>query len=412
MVGDVATTVQPLIEKNGNKLVVKVGKSVGSARADVTKMRQVLFNLLSNASKFTHEGDIKLSVSRDGNDIVYEVRDSGIGMTPEQSAKLFEAFAQADSSTSKKFGGTGLGLAISRQFCRLMGGDITVTSAPGGGSTFTARVLAEVTELRKDRCPDPRAHRMENATGGLVLVIDDDPASRELVQRHLARAGYRTHGAAGGASGLQLARELKPAAITLDVLMPDMDGWAVLSALKADPALADIPVIMATILDEKPLSLALGASDYITKPIDRDRLTALMRRYATSADSQILIVEDDKPTRDLMKRMLKKEGWTAVEAPNGRVALERVAEKMPSVILLDLMMPEMDGFDFLSALRESDNGKTVPVIVVSALELSGEDRKRLSGGVQQILRKGAYSPEVLLDELRGALGAPTPPPIS
>jgi CheY-like chemotaxis protein len=290
----------------------------------------------------------------------------------------------------------------------MMGGDITVTSELGKGSTFTAKVLAKVPDTAEP-APDFMASA-DSGAGGLVLVIDDDPASRELVQRHLVRAGYRTQGASGGTTGLELARQLKPAAITLDVLMPDMDGWSVLAALKADPELSAIPVIMATILDEKPLSLALGASDYITKPVDRERLTALMRKYATSSDSRILIVEDDKSTRDMMKRMLKKEGWTPVEASNGRVALERVAQKMPAVILLDLMMPEMDGFAFLSALREREDGKNVPVIVVSALELSNEDRRRLNGGVQQILQKGSYSHEVLLEELRGALGAASPKP--
>ena len=410
MVTDVTATVQPLIEKNANKLVVAVDPATGKARADVTKLRQVLFNLLSNASKFTHEGEIRLTVRRDADHVVYEVRDSGIGMTPEQSTKLFSAFAQADSSTSKHFGGTGLGLAISREFCRLMGGDITVESEPGKGSIFTATVLAEVVDRAALESAEIAARiEAEDATGAVILVIDDDPASRELVMRHLSRAGYRTHGASGGATGLQLARDLKPMAITLDVMMPEMDGWAVLSALKADPTLADIPVIMATILDEKPLSLALGAADYITKPIDRERLVAVMRRYAASSDSVVLVVEDDKATREMMKRMLEKEGWRTQVAENGRVALKRVAEKVPSVILLDLMMPEMDGFAFLSALRESKKGKDVPVIVVSALEISAEDRKRLNGGVQQILKKGSYSPEMLLEELRGALAAAPSP---
>ena len=404
MVRDVATTIQPLVEKNGNALVVKIDVAVGTVRADVTKMRQVLFNLLSNASKFTDHGEICLMVRFEQNDIIYDVRDSGIGMTPEQSAKLFQAFAQADVSTSKNFGGTGLGLAISRQFCRMMGGDMTVTSALGVGSTFTVRVPAQVIDQVETSAHAVEVRiQAEGATGELVLVIDDDPASRELMQRHLARAGYRTHGASGGASGLALARELKPAAITLDVLMPEMDGWAVLSALKADAALADIPVIMATILDEKPLSLALGASDYVTKPIDRERLISVMRKYAGAAESKVLIVEDDQIAREIMRRMLEKEGWTALEAENGRVALERVDDQMPAVILLDLMMPEMDGFAFLSALRERENGKSVPVIVVSALDLTAEHRKRLSGGVQQILKKGAYTPEFLLDELRGVL---------
>ncbi len=320
MASEVASTVQPLIEKKGNKLVSEIDGAVGVARADVTKMRQVLFNLLSNASKFTENGEIGLVIRRDGNDIIYEVRDSGIGMTPEQAAKLFEAFAQADSSTSKNFGGTGLGLAISRQFCRLMGGDIAVTSAPGKGSTFTVRVPAEV--IASVETPSvPARIEAEGATGELVLVIDDDPASRELVQRHLSRAGYRTHGASGGASGLQLARELRPAAITLDVLMPEMDGWAVLSALKADAAISDIPVIMATILDEKPLGLALGASDYVTKPIDRDRLLSVMRRYAGSPNRRVLIVEEDDNAREMMKRVLEKEGWTAIEADELRGVL-------------------------------------------------------------------------------------------
>ncbi|HXG70697.1 MAG TPA: GAF domain-containing protein [Gemmatimonadaceae bacterium] len=409
MARDVTTTVQPLIEKNGNRLIAETAAGVGTARADVTKMRQVLFNLLSNASKFTNKGEIRLSIRIDGTEIVYEVRDSGIGMTPEQSGKLFEAFAQADSSTSKHFGGTGLGLALSRQFCRLMGGDITLTSARGEGSTFTVRIPVQVKAVA-DSEPFPAMSPIdtENATGGLILVIDDDPAARELVQRHLARAGYRTHGAAGGASGLQLARDLKPAAITLDVLMPEMDGWQVLSALKADPAVAGIPVIMSTVLDEKPLSLALGASDYVTKPVDRERLVSVMRRFAGSPDSSVLIVEDDDDARQMMKRMLEKEGWTAVEAENGRVALECVAVRKPSVILLDLMMPEMDGFAFLAALRESSNGRSIPVIVVSALELTDEHRRRLNGGVHQILRKGSYSPEVLLDELRGVIGPPRP----
>ncbi len=409
MVRDVATTVQPLVEKRGNDLVVTVGDGLGRARADVTKMRQVLLNLLSNASKFTQHGEIRLSVRADHEDVVYEVSDSGIGMTPEQSDKLFEAFAQADSSTSKNFGGTGLGLAISRQFCRLMGGDVTVSSAPGTGSTFSVRMPLRVQGAGdvSPALPDARIES-EGATGGLVLVIDDDPASRELVQRHLARAGYRTRGAAGGVDGLRLARELKPMAITLDVLMPEMDGWAVLAALKADTALADIPVIMATILDERPLSLALGASDYVTKPIDRERLVSLMRRYAGSAEPRVLIVEDDEDARHQMRRVLEQEGFTAIEAENGRVALERVAEQIPAVILLDLMMPEMDGFAFLSALRDGTVGKDIPVIVVSALELTPEHRRRLNGGVQQILKKGSYSPDVLLEELRSVLGSGAP----
>ncbi len=408
---DVTTTVQPLIDKNHNRLVTEIGGAGGMVRADVTKVRQVLLNLLSNASKFTDHGEIRLTARRAGDDIVYEVKDSGIGMTPAQTAKLFEAFAQAESSTSKKFGGTGLGLAISRQFCRLMGGDLTVASALGEGSTFTVRLPARVGDqvpvsASASASAEPAG---SGGSGGLVLVIDDDPASREIVTRHLARAGYRTRAAAGGVEGLRLARELKPAAITLDVLMPDMDGWAVLSALKADPSLCDIPVIVATVLDERPLGLALGASDYLTKPVDRERLVRLMRRHAGSAAAPVLIVDDDSDARRVLRRMLEQEQCTSVEAENGRVALARVAERLPSMILLDLMMPEMDGFDFLAALRELPSARDVPVIVISSLELTEDHRRRLNGGVQRILEKGSHSPEVLLDEVAAALAGSTAP---
>ncbi|MEO5568642.1 MAG: response regulator [Gemmatimonadaceae bacterium] len=404
VVRDVASTVQPLVAANHNTLVVDVAESGGTAHADVTKLRQVLLNLLSNSCKFTHEGTVTIAARREGEAIVYSVSDTGIGMTPEQAARLFDAFAQADAATSKTYGGTGLGLAISRQFCRLMGGDITVASTPGTGSTFTARLPVHVAV--PDAVEDAPAGVTGPASGGLVLVIDDDPGSRELMQRHLARAGYRTQGAAGGLAGLELARRLKPAVITLDVLMPEMDGWAVLAALKADAALADIPVIMATVLEERPLSLALGASDYLTKPIDRGRLEQVMKRFTPTDESPVLIVDDDPDARALVRRLLEQQGLTPVEAGNGREALERVAERVPSLILLDLMMPEMDGFAFLHALRERPGGENIPVIVLSALELTAEHRRRLNGGVHQILMKGSYSEAALLDELHAVLGAP------
>ncbi len=396
MITEVSSTVQPLVDKNGNKLKVEVAKELGSMRADVTKVRQVLLNLLSNASKFTDHGEIRLSGRREGSEIVLEVSDSGIGLTPEQAGKLFEAFAQAEVSTSKRYGGTGLGLAISRQFCRMMGGDISVASEPGKGSTFSIRL--------PDCVPEPTDKTIgpvfAEGDGPLILVIDDDPAASELVRRHLTKAGYRALAAGDGVTGLRLARELKPAAIMLDVVMPQMDGWTVLSALKADPELAGIPVIMATILDEKPLGLALGASDYLTKPVDRARLTKVVAKFAGRKGAKILIVEDDEAARRSMRRILEKEEWTAIEATNGREGLDRIAEEIPSLVLLDLMMPGVDGFAFLAELREKPEWRSIPVIIVTALELTSDDRKRLNGGVQQILQKGNYSPEGLVEELR------------
>jgi CheY-like chemotaxis protein len=233
-----------------------------------------------------------------------------------------------------------------------------------------------------------------------VLVIDDDSTVHDLMQRFLHREGLRMATATSGEEGLRLARELRPAAITLDVMMPGMDGWAILTALKADPLLADIPVIMLTIVDDKNLGYALGATDYLTKPVDWDRLAAILQKYhCAHPPCTVLVVEDDADTRDMLRRLLTRENWAVTEATNGRVALERMAESQPELILLDLMMPEMDGFGFLEALRQQDAWRSIPVVVVTAKDLTPEDRQRLNGYVEQILQKGAYSREELLHEI-------------
>jgi CheY-like chemotaxis protein len=239
-----------------------------------------------------------------------------------------------------------------------------------------------------------------------VLVIDDDPTVHDLVQRFLNKEGLNMIGARSGEEGIRLAKEVHPAAITLDVLMPGMDGWAVLTELKADPALSEIPVIMLTIMDEKQMGYALGAADYLTKPIDWDRLAAILLRYdCARPPCPLLVVEDDPVMREMLRRRLEKENWTVIEAENGRVALERMAERQPDLILLDLMMPEMDGFQFLDEIRKRKDWHAIPVIVVTAKELSAEDRQRLNGSVEKILQKGAYSREELIREVRDLVKA-------
>ncbi len=426
LVQEVAETVQPLVTKNGNRLQVDCPPGLGLMKADVTKVRQSLFNLLSNACKFTEKGAITLRVRNDecrmSNDelrktsgesirhssfVIFQVTDTGIGMTPEQMSNLFQSFSQADASTTRRFGGTGLGLAISLKFCRLMGGDIKVTSAPGQGSTFTVRLPAMVSEIPQaieTQLIPRKLPPQTGPSGPTVLVIDDDPTIRDLMQRSLSKDGYQVEVAADGRVGLEMARRLQPAVITLDVMLPSMDGWSVLSALKADPATAGIPVIMITMVDDKSTGFALGAADYFTKPIDWQRLAVVLHKFHKPTGRQtVLVVEDDSSTRELMRRTLETEGWQVREAANGRLGLEQLAHGAPALILLDLMMPELDGFGFLHELRLRPDCAQVPVIIITAKDMTEEDRRRLNGGVARILGKGTTSREQLVAEARRLL---------
>jgi CheY-like chemotaxis protein/signal transduction histidine kinase len=409
MIREVTSTIVPLIEKNDNRLEVVCPDGLGALHADLTKVRQALFNLLSNACKFTNHGLITLEVSATAepdsgsNWFSFSIRDTGIGMTQEQKAKLFQAFMQADASTTRKFGGTGLGLSISRHFCQMMGGDIIVESELDQGSVFTMKIPALVT-LTPAEEPEPKpaaaAVIPADHSGNLVLIIDDDPKARELLSHSLRQEKYSVSSASSGEEGLQLAHELRPDVIVLDVLMPLMDGWKVLTTLKADPELRDIPVVMLSVLDDENLGFALGASDYLTKPIDRDRLSVVLKKYLHDDHAgSILIVEDDPLTRDMMRRMLEKEGWRVETAQNGRIGLEQAISHTPALVLLDLMMPEMDGFQFVDELRGREALKAVPIIVLTAKDLDHEDRARLEGCVKMIVQKGAFSRDDLLAEL-------------
>jgi hypothetical protein len=383
--------------------------------ADVTKVRQTLFNLLSNASKFTENGTITVAAVRETVDgvasITLRVSDTGIGMKPEQLANLFQAFTQADASTTRKYGGTGLGLVITRRFCQMMGGDVTVESAPDEGTTFTVRLPATVADRPADVVVAAHESATTTSTGaqhgaGTVLIVDDDIAARELLENFFRKDGFDVVVASSGPEGIRLARERRPAVITLDVMMPGMDGWAVLTQLKADAALADIPVIMVTIVDDRNLGYALGATDYLTKPVDRDRLAALVRKYRRpGARDRVLIVEDDAATRSMLRKALERDGWDVAEAENGRVGLEEVARHRPALVLLDLMMPEMDGFGFVTELRRTEDGRRLPIIVLTAKDLTQEERRRLTGSVEVILQKGAAGRETILAEIRMLVAA-------
>ncbi len=409
MVDDVTATVQPLVQKKDNRLDVRCADGAGEMHADLTKVRQVLFNLVSNSCKFTEKGTVTLDVARaeeDGRDgVTFRVSDTGIGMTPEQVAKLFQPFTQADASITRKYGGTGLGLTISKRFCEMMGGDITVASESGEGTAFTVWLPARVAAPREPVGRTPAAPAEAGPAGAAtVLVIDDDPAVRDFMTRFLTVEGIRIVAAADGEEGLRIARQVRPALIFLDVIMPRMDGWAVLTALKADPQLEDVPVVMLTIVNETEMGYMLGASEYLTKPIDRERLAAALQKYQVGDQgAQVLVVEDDEPTRQILRRTLAKQGWTVAEAKDGRAGLEQVARHKPELILLDLIMPGVDGFEFLAELRQNEAWQAIPVVVLTSKDLSPEERLRLTGHVEKILQKGAYTRDTLLREVRKAV---------
>jgi len=393
MVDEVGAIVQPLAAKNGNRFEVVAAADIGSFRTDRTKLKQSLLNLLSNAAKFTKNGLLTLTIERilhEGRPMVrFAVRDSGIGMDTEQMGRIFQAFSQADASTTKKYGGTGLGLAITRHFCLLLGGSVTATSQPGEGSTFEI-ILPDQPEMATEAVP-VAIPKVSGATSGAftVLVVDDDPTAHNLLTANLAREGYRLVHASSGEEALALAREVHPDVVTLDVIMPKIDGWSVLTALKADPELCDIPVVMVTMLPDRGMGLSLGADEFVTKPVDRVRLSALLHRLVRCTGT-VLLVEDDPVSREIVRHAVEKLGMTVAEAENGRVALDWLLHNpAPAIVLLDLMMPEMDGFAFLDEFRAREAWREVPVIVLTAKKLTADERDRLTGRTRQIIAKSS-----------------------
>lgn len=403
---EITDTIYPLIVKNQNQLVVDCPSDIGTMRSDITKLRQSLFNLLSNASKFTENGTVTLTVERPEPDrVTFSVSDTGIGMTPQQQSKLFQAFTQADISTTRKYGGTGLGLVISQQFCKLLGGDIQVESQAGVGTTFKMWLPAETTQTEKaaPESSQPAVQREVMGDSGTILVIDDDPAVHDLMQRFLGREGYHVIAALGGQEGVKLAKQQTPDVILLDIRMPHMSGWEVLSLLKSEPELMRIPVVIVTIEEDQALGSALGAVDYLLKPVDYDRLITLLEPYcATAASTSVLVVEDNTENRDVIRRQLTKAGWQVLAAENGRKALELMQRETPGVILSDLMMPEMDGFEFIRELRQHSEWRSLPVIVLTAKDLTAEERQWLSEQTQRVYSKGSSNRQ-LLDEIRSLM---------
>jgi signal transduction histidine kinase/CheY-like chemotaxis protein len=403
---DVVATASPLVEKNSNRLVTDFQPNLAAAHADITKVRQALFNLLSNAAKFTENGTITLAARRDSGEtseqLIFSVADTGIGIPPEKCEAIFEEFTQAEDHTTRNYGGTGLGLSISRRFAQMMGGDITLESVVGEGSTFTLSLPVSVevvadSEVASDESVQP------SVGDHPVLVIDDNADSRDVLRRTLEDDGHIVVTAPGGEEGLALARELSPSLILLDVMMPGMDGWAVLRQIKTDPALEGIPVAMVTVVDDERMAFSLGASEYLAKPVDRGRLVEMADALTSGTQGHALVVEDDDAARQVVVRALTTAGWKVAEAENGQAGLERVAEHRPDLILLDLMMPVMHGFEFMERLRENEATRDVPVVVLTAKELTTSEREFLTAHAQRVVQKSGEGASALLPLVRRAV---------
>ncbi len=402
---------EPLAAKKSNKLEFVVDDALSKMTADSMKVKQIVINLISNACKFTEKGAVIINVKKAGDSLQIDVTDTGIGMTPEQLAMIFQAFTQADATTTRKYGGTGLGLAISKKLCELMGGTIKVVSEINKGTTFSVQIPLVVKKQNTESgtlLSGSEQKRIEpqipqnKSKFNKILVIDNDTDSRKIISGFLKEQGYELIEASTGEEGVQMARTLSPGIVILEIsLTGAITGWDVIALLKASPETKDLIIIVISILDEKNKGYSLGAVDYLVKPIDRKSLLDTVEKFrkAASGLSKVLVVDDDENTRIFFKSVLEKNNWVVTEAGNGQEAIEQLKNVVPDVILLDLMMPVMDGFDFLDYFRKTPQWLSIPVIVVTAKVLTPEERENLRGKVFEIIEKSGHTKEDICKSL-------------
>ena len=412
IIESVTSTFIPMLKAKHNHLIVNIDDDVDMMITDPVKLKQCLYNLLSNAAKFTDHGTITLRArkSRDKTDswMIFEVRDTGIGINEDKIKGIFDAFDRADLEHSELYGGTGLGLAIVKEIAFMMGGEISVSSNPGHGTIFTLQLPTDVAVGAGHGAAQGESIKkiikaVDRESGSpVVLVIDDDPESIGILRWNLEKGGYQVVTADNGDFGMKLARELKPAAIILDVQMPKPDGWDVLTELKTDRNMQHVPIIMCTVVDNAGKGLALGASDYIVKPVNRSLLLKVMKKYCTSTVCKILVVDDDEASRKMLKRTMVMAGWDVTTARSGRDALDYLGSgenRLPDAILLDLLMPGMDGFEVVEIIKTNPLWSSIPILIMTAKDLTNEDYQRLNGSVAGLMEKGACSSEHLLDRV-------------
>jgi len=413
----VLATSQPLVKQGQVSILAEVEPGLPTITSDREKIKQILINLVSNAAKFTHQGEIRIRARLEGVRLALEVSDTGIGISQESLGRIFEEFQQADSSTTRQYGGTGLGLAISRNLAHLLGGELEAHSVLGQGSTFTlwlplvdgkgaASVAQSEAEEARSESYTTAASQTVNSSD-LVLVIDDNPDAVSLLCENLEEAGYRVAVALNGDDGLQKARRLQPFAITLDIMMPRKDGWQVLHDLKTNPQTRAIPVLMVTIVDKKPLGYQLGATDYLVKPLEEDEVLASLERLKQSNGGvnpkNVLVVDDDPDVISMVTQLLEGRQFRVQAAADGLEALGAITQSRPDVVLLDLMMPRLDGFEVIERLRENPAWSDIPVVVLTAKTLSREDAERLQRSASAVILKQGLQGEQLLSQLSRAV---------
>ncbi|ACH39503.1 sensor histidine kinase response receiver, HAMP domain-containing [Citrifermentans bemidjiense Bem] len=393
-----------LAREKGIAISLEAPEALPTAVIDVKRLRQMLQNLIGNAVKFTAEGAVTVRLGAEGEEFLVEVEDTGIGIAPQYLETIFHEFRQADGSTSRSFEGTGLGLAIVKKTARLLGGDVSVRSELGKGSVFTLRLPCDGTgsvqgPQASGNASFPAERAQAPMQGRSVLVVDDDPEAVSLIASHLSQAGFETLTALNGADALRLARAKKPFAITLDIMMPDMDGWEVMRELKDQRETADIPVVIVSLSDDRATGIALGAVGVIAKPVSREQLIETFTKLAGAGCRLVLVVDDSEYDRFFIASLFKEMGMDVLLAEDGAQALEIAAADRPDLITLDLLMPGMDGAAVLDKLRSNQSTAAIPVVVITSKDLNSAELERLSSGVSAILSKGGLEREVVLDEL-------------
>ena len=420
LLSDLQAATGSLVSKKENRLKVTVNTPDQRLHTDDLKIKQILLNLIGNASKFTERGEIALSVT--SVDIAgipcsqFEVSDTGIGMSAEQVSGLFQRFSQADQTTTRKYGGTGLGLALTRALATMLGGTIDVKSEVGVGSTFTLTIPTHYTAPQQaietiDVASTDTVTASPSAKRGLsVLVVDDEASARELLSRHLTREGFDVQTAVNGTEALAKIMARRPFAVLLDVLMPGLDGWHVLKAIRSNPETADLPVIMQTVLDDDTFAYAIGATSFLKKPVKRSDLINVLDPFARSAATHdsVLVVDDDRDACDRLKVMLERDKWNVRLAYNGIEGLAAMKVQRPDLVLVDIMMPEMDGHSFIREVRNQTAYDTVPIVVLTAADVRSKNIRRLENETSAIVQKGSLPLTGLIADLRRIADIGTP----